>query len=225
MNLFDHQFSCKEYTTPIAVRNKLNELGIPEEFLVKSAQQAFIEKATYQIFDPVGSDGYDAWRYAVRSLRKDLERNGFRLDDPKNLPLCISDEHQINVTVSSGDKMTGILGTPKQPKSKNIKGAMFLAAIDRNLGQGDLFPESIPENIAKFEQTLLYSTWVYLIRITDDDIFAELSQPSSMDSAGHINRWSERISIVVPLPDEKSYGIDEDDNDAVDVVPFITNKI
>jgi len=215
---------CLEYLSPIAIRNKLSQLGIPEKVLIKAAQQAFIEKANHQVFDPIGSGGYDAWRYAVRSVRKDLDHEGFRLDDPKNLPLSISDDFKINLTVSSGDVLTGTFGLLKQPKSKNIKGAMFLAAIDRNLGQDDLFPDTLPKNIANFEQTLSYPTWVFLIHITDEEIFAEFSLPNSMDLSGHIDGWAERIDIKVPFPDEESFESDDTNNEAIDIIPLVTDK-
>ena len=146
------------------------------------------------------------------------------MDDPKNLPLSICDDRKINITVSSGDHLTGLFGSEKQPKSKNIKGTMFMAAIDRNLDQMDMFPDSLPENVAKFDQTLSYPTWVYLVRITDAEIFAEFSLPNSMDMAGHINGWAERIRIDVPLPDEEAVASYDDQNEAVEILPVITDK-
>ena len=213
MNATAEPTSCLEFVSPIAVRNKLSALGIPDAIFVKAAQRAFVEKANFVI-----------WRYAVREVRQQLDREGFRLDDPNNLPLSVCDSRQINVTVSSGDQMTGVFGHPKLPKSKNIKGAMFLAAIDRNLDQDDLFPDSLPENIVKFGQTLSYPTWVFLVRITEEEIFAEFSLPSSMDAAGHIDGWSERILIEVPLPDEARNIADDLDSDAIDIVPKIINR-
>ena len=57
MNATAEPTSCLEFVSPIAVRNKLSALGIPDAIFVKAAQRAFVEKANFVIFDPVGADG------------------------------------------------------------------------------------------------------------------------------------------------------------------------
>lgn len=215
---------CIVHATPLSIRARLQELDIPLDLLIAAAQAGFIERMNATPFDPVTKAGTDAWSYPVRVVREGQEARGWRLDDPKNLPLVISDEHRINVTVSSGDEMTGIEKPKRAPRSKNPKGVLLESAIDRNTGQFDMFPDELPERLAKFEKTLEYPTWVFLLYITDDEIRAELSLPISIDGKDHLDGWAERIVLSVPLPDEEQ--IDEPgSDDGQDFVPIVTAKI
>lgn len=211
---------------PLDVHSRLSELGVRKEILVLAAQSGFIERANATPFDPTTSPGTDAWRYTVRLLRQQLEADGWRLDDVRNLPLIISDLHKVNLTVSSGNDFTGLeQSPPNEPKSKNPKGALFDAAIERNVRQPDLFPSLLPEAKRRFADTLSYPTWVFLIRITDDSIRAELSLPSSMDEqTDQIDGWSERIIIDVPLPGGDLSEAPEADI-GPDILPLVSPKI
>jgi hypothetical protein len=202
----------------------LQDLDIPLELLIAAAQAGFIERLNATPFDPVTKAGTDAWSYPVRVIREGLEARGWRLDDPKNLPLVISDERKINVTVSSGDEMTGIEKPKRDPRSKNPKGVLLESAIDRNTAQYYMFPDELPERLAKFEKTLEYPTWVFLLYITDDEIRAELSLPNSMDGSDHLDGWAERIVLSVPLPDEEQVDEQGSDEDA-EIIPTVTAKI
>ncbi len=208
----------------LAARKRLRELSVPIELLIEAAQQGYAERMNAEYpFDPVTAPGTDAWRYPVRTLRKGLMELGWRLDDPRNLPLAISDEKRISITISSGDEFTGIDGARK-PRSKNPKGALMEEAIARNIRQCDLFPESLPVAVQNFGQTIKYPTWVFLIYIVDEEIRAELSLPKSMDEASHVNDWVERILISVPLPGAKISDEPESD-EGPDIRPVITTKI
>jgi hypothetical protein len=68
------------------------------------------------------------------------------------------------------------------------------AAIQVNVRQGDLFPDTIPEHILKKAQALEYPTWVLLYLISDDEIRAELSFPESFEDHD-ITSWSKRIIL------------------------------
>jgi len=197
---------------------------VPMELLIESAQQGFVERLNAEPpFDPVTAPGTDAWRYPVRVLRKGLLGLNWRLDDPRNLPLVISDERNISLAVSSGDEFTGIEGH-RLPRTKNPKGILMAEAVTRNTRQLDFFPESIPEAVQKFDRTLKYPTWVFLLFITDDQIRAELSLPNSMDESDHIVGWAERILIVVPLPGEE-IDADTDFDEGPEIRPIVTPKI
>lgn len=203
---------------------RLRALGVPYELLVKAGQQGFIERGNAELpFDPVTAPGTDAWRYPVRVLRSGLVQLGWRIDNPRNLPLVISDDVGINITVSSGDEFTGILGE-RFPKSKNPKGILTSEAIRRNLKQLDMFPEHLPEAVKLFESTAQYPTYVFLLYITDEEIQAELSRPSSMDDANHVDMWSERILLSVPLPGQELID-DVDFDEGPDILPVVTSKI
>jgi hypothetical protein len=215
---------CIIYKDPIEVRKKLRDLTVPLELLIEAAQQGFVERLNaIPPFDPITAAGTDAWRYPVRAVRGGLAGVGWRLDDPRNLPLVISDERRINITVSSGDQFTGIDGH-RHPRSKNPKGVLIEEAISRNTRQIDLFPERLPQTVRKFEQTLTYPTWVYLLYITDEEIRAELSLPSSMDESDYVDGWAERIIVSVPLPDAELVD-DIDFDEGAEIRPVVTSKI
>lgn len=216
---------CIVYASPNAVRMKLRSMGVPLQLLITAAQAGFVERLNAMPpFDPVTKAGTDAWTYPVRVLRNGLQEQGWRLDDPKNLPLAISDEKMINITVSSGDEITGVVHPKRQPKSKNPKGLILEAAIERNVGQGDMFSHLLPERLVRFGRTVSHATWVFLLYITDDEIRAELSLPNSLDGSDHINGWSERIILGVPLPGLEVTN-NKDLDSGPDIVPEITAKI
>lgn len=208
----------------IAAHDKLRDLTVPMELLIETAQQGYVERLNAEPpFDPPTAPGTDAWRYPVRALRKGLTSLGWRVDNPRNLPLVISDKRKINITVSSGDEYTGIKGY-RSPRSKNPKGVLIEEAITRNTRQLDMFPERLPEAVRKYIRTLQYPTWVYLLFITDDEIRAELSLPNSMDDSDYVDGWAERILISVPLPGEE-LSDETDFDEGPDIRPFILPKI
>ena len=205
-------------------RNKLRDMTVPHALLNEAAQQGYAERMNAEPpFDPPNAQGFDAWRYPVRRLRRGLVALGWRIDNTRNLSLIISDEQRINITVSSGDEFTGIKGD-RFPRSKNPKGVLTEAAITRNTRQLDLFPERLPEAVQEFNRTVLYPTWVYLLHINDEEIRAELSLPISMDSNNYVDGWAKRILISVSLPDaEQSEETDFDEGP--DIRPIVTPKI
>lgn len=211
------------HVSPIAVRDSLEKVGVAREILVKAAQRGFAERALSHPCDPKTAPGTDAWRYSVRSLRDDLlgEEN-WRQDDPKNLPLIINDALGVNITVSSGDEMTGVY--PGTPKTRNPKGALLEEAVKRNVLQGEMFPETLPVSVTKYEKTVSNKTWIFLIYITDEEIRAELSLPNSYGENDHLDGWAERIIIDVPLPDEEQYSSDDRDQ-GPNIEPEISSKI
>jgi hypothetical protein len=68
------------------------------------------------------------------------------------------------------------------------------AATIRNRIEGDLFPETLSEELRRIAAVLEYHTWVLLIYITDEGYRAELSLPANMED-GQIIDWDERIFI------------------------------
>lgn len=205
-----------------SVSHHLNKLGVPMDALVKAAQNGFIERAMAHPSDPVTAAGTDAWRYTVRSLRASLVDIGWRVDDPQNLPIAINDHLRVNITVSSGDEATG--NPQKEPKTKNPKGTLLEAAVDRNAHQRELFPETISEAKRQFENTIEYPTWVLLIYITDEEIRAELSLPNSYGENSHLDGWACRLILEIPLPDEETHSTSEDEDES-EIVPQVKPRI
>ena len=217
------RLSCEVFEG-LAARNKLRGMTVPHALLIEVAQQGYAERMNAEPpFDPPNAKGFDAWRYSVRRLRSGLVDLGWRIDDTSNLSLIISDAQRINITVSNGDEFTGIKGE-RFPRSKNPKGILTKEAITRNIRQHDLFPERLPEAVKKFDRTVLYPTWVYLLHFTDEEIRAELSLPNSMDSNNYVDGWAKRILISLSLPDaEQSEETDFDEGP--DIRPIVAPKI
>lgn len=208
----------------IEAEQKIFELtGLGIEVFRRAAQMGFAERANCNMFDPVTTPGTEAWRYPTRYIRSACHDEGWRLDNPKNLPLAISDKYEINLTVSSGDEVTGLVYLSRQPKTKNPKGSILEAAVTRNVHQAPLFPDLEPENIREFHHTMGYPTWVFLLHINDDEIRAELSLPNEMDGSDHITGWAERIIISVMPPDV--IGEDFEPDTGPDILPEITVKM
>jgi hypothetical protein len=83
------------------------------------------------------------------------------------------------------------------PRTKALKGLYTEAAVLRNRVDGDLFPETLSEEVRRVAASLEFPTWILLTYITDDQYRAELSLPDEMED-GIIVSWIERIFIPDP---------------------------
>jgi hypothetical protein len=221
MRPLENDTPTRIYVSPIEVRQKLKDIGLPDEIIVRAAQSGFIEKSNSNIFDPRTAGGYDAWRYPTRVLRESLHHTGGRLEDPRNLPLVILDEYRTIFTVSSGDQQTGsVFGA--EPKTKNEKGSVLKAVIEKDFSQPDLFGDPIDR--ARFVQTREYPIWILLLHITGVEIKVEVSRPRSLDRNAQIDSWRERIIMNVVPPDSITDSIPEEDL-GPDILPSVKLKI
>jgi hypothetical protein len=117
--------------------------------------------------------------------------------------------------VESGDTLTrqkhGV------PKTKSLKGLYVEAATMRNTLEGDMFPETVADDLRRVAAILEYPTWIFLIYITDEEYRAELSLPVAMEGE-QITDWSERIFVPDP---EEPFGIRSGKPDVGDQGPDI----
>lgn len=194
-----HDSECIVYSTPVARRERLQKLGVPEELLVEALQRGIAEKLTAQIYDPATAGGYDLYRYATRHLRQGLHERGWELSDCNNIALVREPFDETILIVCSGDQQTGqLFGTP--PKTKRSKGDVFLETSE--IVAVDLWGNEEIET----RQVALPDAKVWLLLHYHDEthgqqvLRAELSRPLEAES-GTITRWSERIVLYVPLPD------------------------
>lgn len=190
---------CIIYNTPLKRRDKLKELGVPEELLVESLQRGVAEKLTAEIFDPVTAGGYDLYRYTTRYIRKGLQDKVWELSDSNNIALVRDPVKGTVVIVCSGDHQTGqVIGEP--PKTKRSKGDIFLEVskiVDTDLfGEDEIETRRIAHPDAKVWLFLHY----HIVERDQQILRAELSRPLEAEG-GLITRWSERIILHVPLPD------------------------
>lgn len=191
------------------VRHRLRDFGLTVEPLHAALKAGFLARASCTPYDPVTTPGTDAWSRTNRRLRELLVPHGWRQDDPSNVPLTINDEQAFALTATTGNDRTGLVGPDPHTKSRRKGNAMF-AALERNRRRGpDLFPESLPPALRLAEQTFQYPTWTLLFRMTDDEIWCELSLPITLED-GEIVDWAERILLSQPGIEPGDYSRSDD---------------
>jgi hypothetical protein len=189
------------HDTPGAAMRRLADLGVAVEALQRAIAAGHVARITCTENDPPFIPGTEAWRFTVVTLRDELCPRGWRKADPGNYSLVINDARQINIVVASGDGFTH--RSHGSPRTKSLKGLYTEAATIRNRAEGDLFPETLAEDVRRVAAMLEYPTWVLLIHITDEEYRAELSFPVDMED-DQITTWEERIFI--PDPSDTSGG-------------------
>lgn len=209
---------CLVHSTPVARRERLQQLGVPEELLVEALQRGIAEKLTAEIYDPATAGGYDLYRYTTRHLREGLHRLGWELSDTNNIALVREPIDGTALIVCSGDQQTGqLIGDP--PKTKRSKGDVFLEVTEvvaRDLwGNEETETRLIALPDAKVWLLLHY----HAIIDGQEVVRAELSLPQVAEG-GTITGWSERIILYVPLPDAMP-----DDETGSDNGPIITPDV
>lgn len=180
------------FKTPFDARRRLAEVGVSVEAVIKSLEAGQLARLSCTENDPPFIAGTEAWRFVVRTLREELLPRGYRKADPNNFSLVINDARRINIVVASGDGLTR--NSSGNPRTKHLKGLFTEAVIFRNKIEGDLFPESLSEELRTAVSVLEYPTWILLIYITDEEMRAELSFPDQIEN-GQIISWKERIFI------------------------------
>jgi hypothetical protein len=180
------------HDTPAAAMRRLAELGVAVEAIQRAVVAGHVARITCTEDDPPFIPGTEAWRFTLVSLRGELCPRGWRKADPCNYSLVINDARQINIVVASGDAF--VRHSHGSPRTKSLKGLCTEAATIRNRIEGDLFPETLSEELRRIAAVLEYRTWVLLIYITDEEYRAELSLPADMEE-GQITDWEERIFI------------------------------
>jgi len=152
MTIFEHTTDAKR---------RLMELGVPVEALARAVHAGQSGRLLCTPNDPPFIPGTEAWRYVVRTLRDELLPKGWRKSDPANYSLVICDERKLNIVVASADRF--VRQTGGDPRTNSLKGLYTEAAIARNLVEGDLFPDTVPENVRAAAAALEYPTWLLLI--------------------------------------------------------------
>lgn len=209
---------CIIYSTPVARRERLQALRIPEELLVEAIQRGVAEKQTAEVYDPPTAGGYDLYRYTTRHIRKGLHETGWELSDSNNVALVRDPEQSTVVIVCSGDQQTGqLIGEP--PKTKRSKGEVFLEVSE--IVSVNLFGEEQVEtrSIALPDANVWLLLHYHVETTTQQILRAELSRPLEAES-GTITKWSERIILHVLPPDALS-----DDEFDGDEGPIITPDV
>ena len=146
--------------------------------------------------DPVSAAGYESWRWTVRRLREVLVPYGWEAIDEHGLPLVLNvvpDEGPpIAISVSTGDAWTG--NRDRNPSTKYSKGPITASLVAINeeqlrlefAGRPDL--RAVPDEGERL-------TWILLVHWTPTTAQVELSLPASINPAGFVTVWRERVIL------------------------------
>lgn len=114
-------------------------------------------------------------------------------------PLIVAPNKSMAITMTSGDLSTGVADAC--PTTKNPKGILTADAVRRNFeqigidfGPGYQVPKLLKPRRAKSAPL----TWLFMVRMTTDDVRAELSLPAAIENK-YIVAWHERI-VLEPMP-------------------------
>jgi hypothetical protein len=180
--------------------------GLDRSILSNALLYGEAEGRTCTEDDPGILTGVVRWGRPIRYLRETLRPKRWRREEPKSLPLVVSPDRSVAITVSSGNEQTG---NPRASfaGTKWPKGKMLQDWVDpsRQLGLGELVSEEDAEERPEL--------WILLVRRTPNEVISELSRPTSVTPEGRLRFGGDRmflkpLPITQPLPYE-----DDDDGD------------
>lgn len=183
------------FETPEDALRRLEQIGVPLEPLQRAMASGYAGRLSSTDNDAPFMAGTLAWGMTLRGLREGLRPLGWEKSDPGNFSLVSSARRQLNIVVESGDAAT--CRSFVAPRTKAPKGLYLEAVVLRNRIRGDLFPETLSEELRRVAVALQHPTWVLLVYITLQECRAELSLPSSMENE-HVSDWDERIFVPPP---------------------------
>ncbi len=197
--------------------DRLAELGLSTEQLIRTIQRAYAEAATCTDLDPVGTRGTLLWARMTRFLREELIPSGWVARRPKNQELTLHFDRGFKLLVVGGDKGTG--RADRNPQSKNPKGPTFYQAVVDNQASFDFGPEfEGPDEYVEPAVLESLQTWMVLYRVTKGGkLFLEVSLPDEASPAGQVS-WAERIIVEVPDAGAPIGGMVQPDDD--DLEPY-----
>jgi hypothetical protein len=137
---------------------------------------------------------------AVRLLREWLVASGWEFDNADQQPRVFHRGRSVAIVFASGDANTGRLFP--HPRTRRAKGEATLAKIVVNQQQLTLDFASAPED----RPGRTCTTYVLLVNVADEGLWAELSVPAAMDASGHVDSWTSRI-LLPPVSRESQVAV------------------
>jgi hypothetical protein len=156
--------------------------------------------------DPGILKGMIGWGRGIRSLREQLRPMKWRREEPNSLPLVVSPDRKIAITIATGDENAGRRGTPFA-RTKWDKGKMLIEWVDppRQLSIDGAETGEVAERP---------ELWILLVQRTATEVLAELSHPTSVTKDECLRFGGTRI-FLTPIPIDQTLPYeDEDDDDA-----------
>lgn len=182
---------ARTYADPYEVDYQLDRIfgltRLPFEEAVRSGDH---ERRRTTKDDALGADGYYAWTRTLRTLRGGTRQvAGWHRGDFRRIPVTLSNDETKAIAVSSGDERTGRDG--EDPATKNIKGWDAAVAVEHNrLRFNDISP--FDDDPVEFYYLLYY--------LTDQGMWAEVSEPLFQADDGRITGWGTRLLLGEILP-------------------------
>lgn len=185
--------ACQIFSDSTDVTSRLDQLSLSLEAVREAVYQGHLHRVRLTQNHPSIFPGMEMWGWIVGSFRDQVRPLGWAAYEKTNYPLTVHSDLKLAVSVASGDAS---VGNPYGiPSNRSKKGRSTVEAIQQN-SQLDMFADLIPQQ-TEFSGLEGFETWI-LLHHTDtakNEIRFELSRPSSIDHAGKITEWSERILL------------------------------
>lgn len=164
------------------------------------------ERRTCTENDPGILMGMIGWGRPIRYLREVMRPKGWLREEPSSLPLIVSPDRSIGITVSAGNDDTGNSGAPFAT-TKWRKGPMMQEWVEPSRqmtfldGEGESSKHDLPDEL-----------WLLLVRRFPTSIAYELSRPTSITRGGRLRCGGARI-LFTPLPIDETVVVQDQDFD------------
>jgi hypothetical protein len=157
--------------------------------------------------DPGILTGMIGWGRPIRFIRETMRQREWRREEPKSLPLIVSPDRSVAITVAAGDEQTGDPNAPFA-STKWEKGPMMRDWVDP--------PRQMSLDIAAASEEKSYDLpselWLLLVHRTPTHIAYELSRPTSVTKNKRLRCGGARI-IFEPLPIDQTLPFDDDEDE------------
>lgn len=163
--------------------------------------------------------GYYAYNGMLTSLSGQMcQGDEWDREDPLSMPLLINRARKLILTVSSGDRYTGLHGYDRKPQSKNPKGELMreLARLNQTANEPEGLFAAPEKPLHKLLNELQdYQFWLALVYYDRSklEIRCEIAQPKMFSSQGRVSDYYLRIVLPPYALTDADFPDDEDPND------------
>lgn len=189
--------------------DRLRNMDLTVDKVHRALLRADAEARQSNDLEPPNLGGINRWGKGVRFLREELLPDGWGFDNSRLFCRTVHPSGEFAIVVSSGDDFVGEFIPGCSPTTKYNKGQTVVRAVVNNEQLAWDFGTDGEREATPGDAAIL--TWFLLFRVTDDQIYAELSLPSAIDG-GAISDWAERI-ILPPIDLENADRTVEDPPD------------
>jgi hypothetical protein len=205
----------------------LRRLGMRAEHFVEALGASNIERRLCRSRHAAKSAaGYYAYNGMLTSLSSQMcTDNSWTRENPMSMPLLVNRARRTVLTVSSGDRYTGLIGTGKKPHSKNPKGELTgeLTRLNETFDDSAaLFSVEKPPIHRLLAELVEFTFWVALVHFDKKktEVRCEISQPKFINARGRLADYHFRIPIPPYSLADEDFNDDEDPNEGFGLVDF-----